>query len=132
MSRSFLQPAAVEWLPWGADAFARACRAQARAAVDRGRVVRLLPRDGSIRTMWDEERGGFFDRADEPDAVGLLRQRLKPFVPNCEAAQMLRRLAAVSGDNDLARRADATRTAIAPAAFDQDPLAAHYLLALGA
>ena len=38
----------IDWLPWGADAFARASReAQARAALDHRRVVPRLPRDGS-------------------------------------------------------------------------------------
>ena len=49
----------------------------------------------AIRTLWDEEDGGFFDRsADEPDAaIGLMRRRLKPFVTNCDASRTLLRLA---------------------------------------
>lgn len=84
-----------------------------------------------IRTMWDERDGGFFDRAAGDDEIGLLRLRLKPFVLNCDAAQTLRRVAVTSGDHELARVADATLTAMAPAAAAQGPLAAHYLLALG-
>jgi hypothetical protein len=86
----------------------------------------------AIREMWDGEAGGFFDRdaGDGLEAVGLMRVRLKPFVANCEAARMLRRLAATSGDVAFARRADETLAAVGPAAAEQGPLAAHYLLAL--
>jgi uncharacterized protein len=84
-----------------------------------------------IRDMWDEAGGGFFDRRGEaPDQeIGRLRQALKPFVVNCEAARMLRRLAASSGDNDFAICAERTLAAMAPCALEQGPLAAHYLLA---
>lgn len=86
----------------------------------------------AIREMWDSGAGGFFDRASggESEAVGLMRVRLKPFVANCEAARMLRRLAATSGDLEFARRADETLAAVGPAAAEQGPLAAHYLMAL--
>jgi len=86
----------------------------------------------AVRTMWDETGGGFFDRAaaDEHERIGLMRERLKPFVTNCEAAQVLRRLAVTSGDHDFAEKADATLAALAPLAPRQGPLAAHYLLAL--
>ena len=84
------------------------------------------------RDMWDEAGGGFFDRRrEEPDQeVGLLRQALKPFVVNCEAACLLRRLAASSGNNDFAICAERTLAAMAPSALEQGPLAAHYLLAI--
>ena len=86
----------------------------------------------AIRTMWDDERGGFFDRACTGDGaeVGLLRRRLKPFVANCDAARMLRRLAVASGTRDFAERAERTLAAIAPAACAHGPSAAHYVLAV--
>ena len=83
----------------------------------------------AIRTMWDPGAGGFFDRAEQEDAIGLVRQRLKPFVLNCEAAQVLRRLSATSGEREFARAADSTLAAIAPRAAEHGPLAAHFLLA---
>jgi uncharacterized protein len=85
----------------------------------------------AVRTMWDDEKGGFFDRAepDEHERVGLMRQRLKPFVTNCDAARVLRRLAASSGDHEFTARADAALEAMAPLASSQGPLAAHYVLA---
>ncbi len=85
----------------------------------------------AVRTMWDEAEGGFFDRAivDEDERIGRMHDRLKPFVSNCEAARVLKRLAAMPGDHDFALRADATLAAMAPLAADQGPLAAHYLLA---
>lgn len=86
----------------------------------------------ALRVMWDDRSGGFFDRAHEApgDEIGLLRQRLKPFAVNCEAARMLRRVAASSGDHEFADCADRTLAAMAPFAFEQGPLAAHYLLAI--
>ncbi len=86
----------------------------------------------AIRTMWDEREDGFFDRStpDERDSVGLMRERRKPFVTNCDAARMLRRLSAVSGDREFADRADRTLAAMSRLAARQGPLAAHYLLAV--
>jgi uncharacterized protein YyaL (SSP411 family) len=87
----------------------------------------------AIRTMWDPQGGGFFDRApvEEGEAVGRLRERLKPFVANCEAARLLRRLASATKDEAWAARADATLESVAPFARAEGPLAAYYLLALG-
>jgi uncharacterized protein YyaL (SSP411 family) len=85
----------------------------------------------AIRAMWDEQGGGFFDRTvlEERERIGRLRDRLKPFVSNCEAARVLRRAAVTPGDHDFGARADATLAAMAPLARAQGPLAAHYLLA---
>lgn len=85
----------------------------------------------AIRTMWDDEQGGFFDRsvANDDERIGLMRDRLKPFVANCEAAGVLRRLADVSGEAAFVERANAALSAITPQTTGQGPLAAHYLLA---
>jgi len=87
----------------------------------------------ALRTMWDDREGGFFDRSipDDHDRVGLMGERLKPFVTNCEAVRVLRRLAETTGDREFDARADATLEAVAPLAASQGPLAAHYLLARG-
>src|SRR6266545_1582500 len=81
-----------------------------------------------VRVMWDERGGGFFDRSrtDSEEEIGLLRQGVKPFVVNCDAAQMLRRLGRSSGEGDFASYAERTLAAIAPFALEQGPLAAHY------
>jgi uncharacterized protein YyaL (SSP411 family) len=86
----------------------------------------------AVRTMWDEQHGGFFDRSvpEAAERVGLMRERLKPFVGNCEAARVLKRLAAVKGDHHFGEQAETTLAAMAPLAPQQGPLAAHYLLAL--
>jgi uncharacterized protein YyaL (SSP411 family) len=86
----------------------------------------------AVRTMWDDKEGGFFDRAeaDAHERVGLMSTRLKPFVTNCEAVRVLRRLAGTPGDHDFGARADATLAAMAPLAARQGPLAAYYVLAL--
>ncbi|CAN5670584.1 hypothetical protein BH23ACI1_BH23ACI1_23380 [soil metagenome] len=87
----------------------------------------------AVRTVWDEAGGGFFDRAarveDAAPEIGLLRMRMRPFVENCSAASVLKRLSAASADHEFARLADRTLAAMAPLAGVQGPLAAHYLLA---
>jgi uncharacterized protein len=84
-----------------------------------------------IRVMWDDATGGFFDRsiADPDEDVGLLRERLKPFATNCDAARMLTRLASSSGNHEFESFAERTLAAMVPYALEQGPLAAHYLLA---
>lgn len=85
----------------------------------------------AIRTMWDDSRGAFFDRApavysDEPRAA---RRTLTPFVLNCDAAIVLRRLAEAVNDASFQQRAVAALAAVAGAAASHGPLAAHYLIA---
>jgi len=90
----------------------------------------------AVRAMWDQQRGGFFDRAqndvDADPPIGLMRRPLKPFATNCDASRTLRRLARASGDHEFTRIAEQTMAAMAPLAADQGPLAAHYVLALRA
>lgn len=89
----------------------------------------------AVRTMWDDEAGGFVDRARgaaAADEVGLLRRRLKPFVANCEAARLLVRLADATNRPEYAARARAVLAGLAPFAAAHGPLAAHYLLAVQA
>jgi uncharacterized protein YyaL (SSP411 family) len=85
----------------------------------------------TMRTMWDEQAGGFVDRTvpDARDAIGLMRRRLTPFVANCDAAIVLRRLAASSGESEFATVADSALAAVSGSAMAQGPHAAHYLLA---
>jgi uncharacterized protein YyaL (SSP411 family) len=85
----------------------------------------------AMRTMWDERAGAFFDRAlpDPDEAIGLMRRRLTPFGANCEAAMVLRRLAATSGNAEFASAADSILGAMAASAMAQGPHAAHYVLA---
>jgi uncharacterized protein YyaL (SSP411 family) len=88
-----------------------------------------------VRTMWDSEHGGFFDRAaGEPSdpPIGLMGQPIKPFATNCDAARTLRRLARVAGEEEFSSLAARTLSAMAPMAPAQGPLAAHYLLAMRA
>ena len=85
----------------------------------------------AMRTMWDEECGGFVDRTppQPAEAIGLLRRRLCPFDVNCDGAIVLRRLAASSGDSRFEAAADSALAAVAGRAMAQGPHAAHYLLA---
>jgi uncharacterized protein YyaL (SSP411 family) len=85
----------------------------------------------AMRTMWNERAGAFFDRPvpDAGEAIGLMRRRLTPFGANCDAAIVLRRLAASSGDSEFASVADTTLAAMSGCAMSQGPHAAHYVLA---
>ena len=85
----------------------------------------------AVRTMWDSADGGFFDRAAaEEDTSGVPPPvSLKPFVLNCEAAIVLRRLAEAINDAEFGRRAADALTAVGPRAASYGPLAAHYLIA---
>jgi hypothetical protein len=58
-----------------------------------------------------------------------MRRRLTPFGANCDAAIVLRRLAASSGDSEFASVADTTLAAMSGCAMSQGPHAAHYVLA---
>lgn len=87
----------------------------------------------AIRTLWDEQAGGFFDRAgDEQSDVGLLRERVKPFTGNCAAARMLSRLARTSDKATYAPYAIRALAAVATRAAAEGPLAAEYVLAVRA
>ena len=85
----------------------------------------------AIRTMWDSEHGAFLDRASAGDDqdVGPLARPTKPFVLNCEAAELLHRLARSVEDAEFGRLASTTLDAVGPRAALHGPLAAHYLLA---
>jgi uncharacterized protein YyaL (SSP411 family) len=88
-----------------------------------------------VRDLWDGRRGGFLDRAPQPDDVGLLRRRRTPFVTNAEAAIAFARLSRLEPrkgfpDPALFRdRAIGALEAAARALEGQGPLAAHYALA---
>src|SRR6185436_1225405 len=85
----------------------------------------------ALGRLWDEAGGGFFDCiVDDADAVGLMRQRLKPFTVNCDAARMLARLAVTCGEPEFAGFARRTLAAMAPRALAHGPLAAHYAIAV--
>jgi uncharacterized protein YyaL (SSP411 family) len=86
----------------------------------------------SLRVMWDERDGGFFDRAPEPPEaeLGRLKDRLKPFGLNCHAARVLWRLAASSGEPEFRDRTCELLDALAPALDEQGVSGASYGLAI--
>ena len=114
--------------------------AMAAAALDAAEATGRVPYEMiaeelalyALRTMWDEGDGGLFDRApgDGPDDLGLLREPVKPFVANCQAARLFVRLAASSGNHDFTSKAAEILDSLAPAAAGEGPLAAHYVLAM--
>ena len=98
-----------------------------------GEPYRMLAEELSIYAstrMWDAAGGGFFDRTDEDDDLGLLKERRKPFVGNAEAAAALARVALAGGDPSLMDRARAAMRAAAAQLDGQGVQAAHYVLAL--
>ena len=84
----------------------------------------------AIHRLWDSAGGGFLDRVHESQDVGLLREPLRPFAANCEAACVLSRLARVTGQPAFRERAVATLVSQAPVARAQGVDAAPYALAL--
>jgi uncharacterized protein YyaL (SSP411 family) len=72
-----------------------------------------------LGVLWDGAAGGFLDRVTpavdkaEPEARGVLAERLRPFVMNCAAARALHRVAAASGEPLFADRARETLAALA-------------------
>ncbi len=73
----------------------------------------------ALHRLWDTAAGGgFLDRVHGPSDVGLLREPMRPFAANCEAARVLLRLARITADPDLHERAAdvlASQTAMARA-----------------
>lgn len=86
----------------------------------------------AVNTMWDNEGGGFFDRAPADTDVGLLGERRKPFATNCAAARLLKRLAHTAKKPRYRELAERTLAAIGPQAAGEGPLAADYVLAVRA
>ena len=85
----------------------------------------------AIRRLWDAAGGGgFLDRVHAPKDVGLLREPVRPFTANCEAACVLLRLARVTGQAAFRERAVATLAAQTPVARAYGLDAAPYALAL--
>ena len=78
----------------------------------------------ALRTMWDDERGGLFDRDESAEPGEVPAQRMKPFVLNCEAALVLQRLAQAVNEPQFARRAALTLDAMRPMAAAHGPIAA--------
>jgi uncharacterized protein YyaL (SSP411 family) len=66
----------------------------------------------AVRTLWDEDNGGFRDRAPSAEDVGLMADPVKPLALNSLAARVLTRLARLTGRDDLQRIAEATLAAL--------------------
>ena len=86
----------------------------------------------TIRTMWDEQTERFRDRAPSgsPMELGLLREAVMPFELNCEAACVLDRLAALTGDEAYRDRAVAILGSLASEYRRRDLFGAPYALAV--
>jgi uncharacterized protein YyaL (SSP411 family) len=77
----------------------------------------------TINAMWDEEQGGLLDRArSRPDSEpGLLGNKFRPFVANCDAARMLFRLSLVTGKQTYLNAATKMLASLS-AAYREDAL----------
>jgi uncharacterized protein YyaL (SSP411 family) len=86
----------------------------------------------AIRTMWDDEEQSLRDRAsfDSNEDLGLLRQAVRPFDLNCEAACVLDRLATLTGEQTYRDRAIAILGSLAPEYRRHGLLGAPYAMAV--
>jgi uncharacterized protein len=86
----------------------------------------------AIRTMWDSESGSFRDRssADPRADIGLLRDAVRPFDINCQAACVLERLAAMTGEAGYHDRAVTILRSLAQEYRRHDLFGAPYALAI--
>ncbi len=79
--------------------FGRACLALADATGERAYLDRAVALgDALLARFLDRARGGFFDTTEDPTAVGVWRERLRPFEGNATAARFLLHLHAATGD----------------------------------
>lgn len=79
--------------------FGRACLALADATGKRAWLDRAVALgDALLARFLDGARGGFFDTTEDPTAVGVWRDRLRPFEGNATAARFLLHLHAATGD----------------------------------
>jgi uncharacterized protein YyaL (SSP411 family) len=63
----------------------------------------------AVRTMWDDQAGGFRDRTPRAgQEIGLLREPHRPLALNCEAARVLHRLGVLTDQDELRALALAT------------------------
>jgi uncharacterized protein YyaL (SSP411 family) len=83
-----------------------------------------------LRRLWDQRAGGFVDRAEEADDLGLLLDRRKPLRLNSLAARALHALAASTGSDELRVRARETLGAITGSYRSEGLDAAPYALAV--
>jgi len=51
------------------------------------------------RELWDGQGGGYFDYPHDPEALGALAYRTKPFMDNADAAYSLKTLSVLTGDS---------------------------------
>ena len=85
----------------------------------------------AIQRLWDTAGGGgFLDRVHAADDVGLLREPVRPFAANCEAARVLLRLARTAGEPAFRERAAAALASQTAAARAHGVDAAPYALAV--
>ncbi len=85
----------------------------------------------ALHQLWDTAGGGgFLDRVHGPEDIGLLREPVRPFAVNCEAARVLLRLARITADPALRERAAAALASQTPVARAHGVDAAPYALAV--
>lgn len=72
----------------------------------------LVVRDGMMRTMWDEEHGGFFTHTHDADAIGVFQQRRMPLDENAFAVRFLVALARLPSSSRAWAFADEDATAM--------------------
>ena len=81
------------------------------------------------RALWDSKQGVFFDRVITSDDIGLLREPIKPFDTNCDAARVLIRLSKLTGRTDFIKQAESALAFQLPTVSAQGVNAARWALA---
>lgn len=101
---TFLADAAA--LGWGLSELARATK---EARYEAAAIAIVAEAERTLRA----QGGGYYGNTVDPDAVGVLAERRRPFEANVLYARTLASLAALSGDGELRERGRATLAAAA-------------------
>jgi uncharacterized protein YyaL (SSP411 family) len=83
-----------------------------------------------VYIYWSDDKGGFFDRVDVPDALGKLQERFKNLEENALAAEVAIRLYYLTGDEEHQRRAASALEAFAAEYRGYHYFGARYALAV--
>jgi len=83
-----------------------------------------------VETFFDQEGGGFYDIAEEPEAIGHLAIREKTLADNTVAAEALIRLHQATRNDDYRQIAEATLSAFVESFRESGEFAADYGLAV--
>ena len=82
------------------------------------------------KSLWDAERGGFFDLPEDPGAIAALAYRVKPIPENSEMAMSLKTLSLITGEKRYSDMAEKCLVLHAKGYRDFSFMASNYALAV--